>query len=813
MSGPYGTQTGVTVPTGAIYWPYDLPTPLFGRTHKFSSRGEGTEMASARLRWRRNHDEPIETIGVQWNFTDDQFARFQEFFDENLNNGEKVFILETYDQSAEEHMITVVTRQVAFLQPYKGNRDGNLHAVSATLVVESTDVYDTENWFDPFPPPPESHLPQNPTASFTSECRDEFTLTYGPEFNLQPSIIYGVEISDSQDGVFVPHIYFALQTTGELATGTKVLTINNDYNGRAWLRLVNVTGGYMVLTQPINPAASALPAPVIQISNLSEITTQDMIAAWGSAATGLYPLWSDDNGSTNFFTPLSYIEDKMIWLSGTYRRASKKYVQKQGYANSNDKFGDLLTELPAGVNVITALNQPAGASFVYSRDQSDPQIDTYMPRLQSLDLNVQAQDHLFQGVVKARYFKDGCRSPLCTVLIDKIMREIPTIGAAVSANNVSGYCDYPVTDSITGLVSESGNSCNILWGGDCLFENRIVGFGWGGGSLAENRWSPSTLQTSLRRHVKSLTFKVYLGWPIDLVTAQYWSFSSFDWFNRDWNGWTKAPKTHNWAITNTPAFNIYPIGFQESVCGADLDAQESSALFMASASLLVSFAMPPPPTVGCNGVIDMEIAYSVFNILRATQWKTNSRDAFWFESDDPFTPPVPTLEPGGKTPSVFPFDDFETYLEGDATLKTLDFNNGIDWDAAWTVRNGADSVLGWDLWESYTVGALPEYAVYGDYDIHEYLNDGEGWEAGVGLEWNIREGELQKVYSDTLETYSNGAVAFASMTGGTGWEAGGYWIAQLDTIGGDEQWEGYLDGAFVGANTGTNMIAEAWQAR
>lgn len=807
----YGTAEAAD--TGTILWPYELPVPLFGRTHKFSARGEATEMASEWVRWRRLHDDPIETINVQWNFTNDQYARFELFFNDTLKNGEKVFTLETYDQSSEEHMITIVTRVVAFLGVYKGNRDGNLHSVTATLVVESTDIYDVENWFDPFPPTPESLLPENP-PTFDSECRDEFVLTYGPAYGLTPGVIYGVEISDSQGGPFVPHIYFALQTNAEQASRTKVLRVNNDYNGNAWFRMVQVSGGYLILTSPTNPQASVIPAPVITISNLSEITTAEMIQGLGAAATGCVPLWGDDTGTKNFFTPFSFVEDKMIWLSEVYRRASKKYAQRQGWNDSNDRFGDLLAEKTPGINVITVLNQPAGASFTFTRDQADPQIDTFMPHLQSLALNVQAQDHRFHGVVKCRFFKDGCKSPLCTVLIDKLMHEVPTIESLVTANGVNGYCDYPIIDSVTGLPSESGNSCNLLWGGDCNFEGHIVGIGWSGGNIATARWNPATSATSLRRHIKTRLVTTYLSWPIDQIGAQYWDFSSFNWFNRTFNGWDLAPKTHNWAITNTPALNMYPIGWDESVCGTDSDATNSAGTFMSVCSFHVSAAMPVPPTVGCHSVYDVELGYSRFDIIRATQWKENTRDTFWFESANPFVPPVPTLEPTPPPPVPWPHDDMEAYLDGDALVMTLDFDAGSDWSGAWAVRDGTATINGWDLWESYTVGALQEYSVHNAFDSYEYLDDGEGWDATAAhLEWHIREGELGKVYSDTWETYANGAPAFASLTGGTGWEAGGYWITALDTIGGEETWETYADGAFVGANTGTNMIAEAWQAR
>lgn len=794
-----------------IEWPINLPTPLINRDHTFNSRNIITQMSSTRVRVRRQFDETVELINCQWNFTNDEFSEFKHFFDVHLENGANNFLLVTYDLSPTSHYVRVVTREVNFYgAKYSGGRDDNLHAVNAVLEVVDSDVYEVENWFDPVPPIPENPLPEPLVEYPSSFCRDEFTLTFD---DLEQDTIYGIEISDDEFGAFLPHIYFALQTDAEKASRTKILTFNNDYNGEAWFRMVRIGGGYAILSRPTNPQASAIPAPIITISNLSEITTQEMVDGFGSASAGLIPLWSDAEDDI-FKIPMSLVEDKMVWLSDTYRRPSKKYVQKQGWADSNDRFGDLLAEKPAGVNQITVMNQPAGAIFTFTRDQSDPEIDTYMPPLQSLQLNVQAQDHRFGGVVKCRFFQGGCRSPMCTVLIDKLMHEIPTIQCDVVTNGISGYCDYPQIDSHTGLPSESGNSCNLLWGGDCNFEGHIVGLGWSGGSPAITRWSPSIPHTSLRRHIKTLNFTTYLGWDIDSVGANYWDFSDFDWFNRTFNSWHIAPKTHNWAITNTPVPIIHPIDFDESVCGADSEATDTAALFMGDCSFKVGQAMPNPPDASCHVTTDLELTYSRFDIIRATQWWENPRDTFWFGSPDVFEPPVEDLEPGGDEPSLWPFDDFEAYLDGDALTMTLDFDAGTDWSGAWAVRNGTATINGFDTWESYTVGALQEYSVHNPFDIYEYLDDGEGWdETTTHLEWHIREGEFGKLYYDTWETYSNGEPTFASLTGGYGWEAGGYWITQLDTAIGAETWETYADGAFVGANTGTNMIAEAWQAR
>lgn len=789
-----------------IEWPNNLPTPLISREHVFNNRNTASEMSSSRLRKRRTMSEVVELINVQWAFTNDQFSQFKSFFDNELENGEGNFIMVTYDQSPTPHFVRVVTRELNFFgAKYSGNRDDNLHSVSAVLEVVDSDVYEIENWFDPLPPPVENPLPVTST-DFPTLCRDEFTMTFGASYDLQIETVYGIEVSDAKDGVFNPHIYFALQTDDEKATRIKVLTFNNDYNGAAWFRMVRISNAlgpsYEILSQPTNPQASVVPAPVVSISNLTEITSDDQVSALGALSTGIIPLYHDGN----FVTPYSLVEDPMIWLSPTYRRAQKKYVQRQ--QASFDSFGDMITIKPPGVNIIT-MTGPPGAIFSYTRDQSDPQIDTYMPQLNGLDNNALVQDHKFTGVIKVRCFVNGCRSPLTTVLIDKVMWEIPVMTSVASLNDLSGYCDYPKTDSITGLVSESGNSCNILYGGDCAFEALIYSAGTQGGSLGNLRWNGATL--ALMQRIKTRTTITYLDWPTDRVTVQFFQFSGFLW-NRLYNGWGLAPPTHNWGITDV-AGAIHGIGFQDSVCGLTGIEDGLANEFLVAASIIVSANLPLPPDQTCHGDLNFNVGMARFDIIRATQWITNPRDQTW--TLPAFVPPAAVSEPPPITVPIVPFDDYESYLDGDATAMTLSFHSGIDWSGSWVLQTGATvAQTGYDPFEEYANGAVADFSgTHLAGDGYVPYNGGEAWEATV--EWHFYTPATGVVYSEPWDGYPDGALAFDAQITTVGWMTGGGegWQIGTSYTNGSEGFDTYADGAFVGAVTGTSFtLSESWIA-
>jgi len=112
------------VDSDSIYWPDSLPLPLVNPQILSSPRNEITVMETGRSRTRRHAETLWSIYDVSWNFTDDKFALFRTFFEEELEHGSLPFVIELFG----------VDTEVRFLEPEYGMaRSDNLMAVTAKL--------------------------------------------------------------------------------------------------------------------------------------------------------------------------------------------------------------------------------------------------------------------------------------------------------------------------------------------------------------------------------------------------------------------------------------------------------------------------------------------------------------------------------------------------------------------------------------------------------------------------------------------------------------------------------------------------------
>lgn len=634
-------------------------------------------------------------------------------------------------------------------------------------------------------------------VGYTDECRAEFTVT---ESELEEGAIYALEITDDPEDEesWATHIYFMLQGAEEIASGIKVLTINNDYLGAAYFRTVQMKDPlgadlYVIRSQAGLPEASVLAPPDLTVDNLTEISTAAQLAGAGTGGDGLRPLdYYSDGG---FILPYSYIEDPLIQTSLHYRRFKRKYGWRQFVWGT---MGSLTAPTTGGGHVQpVSVSGPAGATIKWTRDGSDPTLATPAPlSYQGVANNGYVSDHTFAGIFKARCFKDGCRSPLTMVAIDKVMHERPVITTFGGAKTITGYCDLPSGDPL----SETANGCTLLWGGPSGFETHMHDIGHSGGTLANSK--DPTNGPTLRTVSLNAVGSTYIGLPIWSVGASYFEFSTSEWLG-NFNGWKEGGVSHNWATTN-----IGVIRTQHGITLVGLDGSTRLAWGGDRDAFIVDYLNDIPHSENYS------LRLSRFDIVRSPLAYDEPRDVYWASPDDggivdiPFDPPAPAV-------TTAPHDKFETYADGDASAITMDYHTGTDWDAAWVVRAGLAANVGWDLWDGYADGAIVDYDVSQDTDPSwPALDLGEGWYVDIVTifadQWHVTTGFYGLFYSDTFTGYADGAVAFGSLTGGTGFEAGGAWVTDSSLIEGNEKWDTYADGAFVGAITGTNWRAEAW---
>lgn len=112
-----------------IDWPALLPTAHHVRSHLIEPRATVTMMETGRPRVRKEYSEPLEVVQYVWNFTGDQFDIFKDYMEANLANGQNHFIMAGYEDGL------LITRVVAFLEPYQFNHQDNHYQVQAVFEV------------------------------------------------------------------------------------------------------------------------------------------------------------------------------------------------------------------------------------------------------------------------------------------------------------------------------------------------------------------------------------------------------------------------------------------------------------------------------------------------------------------------------------------------------------------------------------------------------------------------------------------------------------------------------------------------------
>lgn len=137
--------------------------PLVNPRFASSSRVLRTEMESGRIRSRRQFEDPVEILEVEWHFTEDQFETFKDFFDVTLVNGTLSFTIALESETE---------REVVFFEAnYAYSSSDNLFIVNSQLellslpaVTMTIDIFEVEGetpsedpsvyWEPPFIDPP-----------------------------------------------------------------------------------------------------------------------------------------------------------------------------------------------------------------------------------------------------------------------------------------------------------------------------------------------------------------------------------------------------------------------------------------------------------------------------------------------------------------------------------------------------------------------------------------------------------------------------------------------------------------------------------
>jgi hypothetical protein len=650
---------------GIPEWPLDtngayaIPVPLLEHTRSLAARPSEREMESSRVRRRRMQAELQQFLKASWNFTEDEFSAFVRFYELTLDNGSLSFLLKTFEEDPDGSGDTVeVDWELAFVGKPQHSRSDNLFSVSATLEVLDSEAIPA------LPPTSFGHFgdegadDDDPTVeSNVSDCRENVSVILD---GLEEGALYVIEIAAAEAGPFAPYIYFALLTNEERATKHKRVSMSNWFGGaQPWLRVkLWRTAGNAIVDAVIARAAQPLPPvlapPDLTLAGCTEITTQAQVYAGssGSFAEGIQPLETYQT-SNGFVIPYSYLEDPMVFTSRNYRPFIRKYVIRQFAWNGH--WGTLSTEL--GQDTPVTATGPAGATIKWTRDGSVPTETTPAPiPYGGVANNAYVVHDAFAGILLARCFKDGCKSPLVMVCVDKLMHERNSFVTGINGSSVIDSCDLPIVDAGTGLNIESGSSCNVVYGGICPFEDTVVDFGRSAAAPAQSR-NTTAHGAWLRIRGKTIKLSTYIGWPIHWVSSDYYEF-----FGSTWNtgvvsnGWSIAARNHNWVIMckqDDSFLGIEKVPFSASLAGpagGPGDADRAAFQAIVDVKILdILFNLFIPDMV-CNSDFTHAVYMDRYDIMRSPLHYEEPRDLRWLGSDDgiDLSTPIPDIpdDPG-----------------------------------------------------------------------------------------------------------------------------------------------------------------------
>lgn len=567
------------------------------------------------------------------------------------------------------------------------------------------------------------------TEFFYSVCRDEFYLALA----VPDEETWTIQISS--DGIgWADHVFVVGDGTPQ------IITLNNDYNGDYSFRVID--GASNVRRSAATPLASIVAPPSVSITNLED-------------ASIARPLWADDG----FTYPYSNRENAYISPTETY------FVPRQRLRLEITE--DL--ELYRQPNIVTA-EGPEGSITKWTRDGSDPTVDTTIRKLDGYDDNAAVYRNDFKLAVKARSFVDGCRSPMTYVLVDKRLDILEDFTSHGQGQLASAACDLPIDGS------ESGGGCQFIYGGVDQFDQYLKDYTVDNLEAVHNGRIVYTVQDDPDDS------HTYLGWP---VHTNAWSLYVHD---------TSDIHRNDTVVQMPEAFTYAKV----SITGAGIDEIYAGILGSPFGSAATLEANLTNYIIGNFPVGGFPEAIGDLSLTVLAPYFTLHDDSNFFHAPL-YTPPVlndPPVDEYNPLDEIFE-DDFEAYLDADdATVVVL--NEGTGWNVAWTViaytpTTGEDTfdqdadgeavtgIAGGTLWETaWTIRGFAD-GLTGEDTMDEYadgvvgsrfLQGGEGWET----DWVIPDYGIYRSGEDSMQSYADGIPTSGTLLGGEGWEATTGWI-------------------------------------
>lgn len=583
---------------------------------------------------------------------------------------------------------------------------------------------------------------------YEDACQSEITFTAA----LLAGEDQWLQIAESEDGPWFNHLKLVADPADDI---DRIVVLNNDYNGEYFFRIIRASDSTLV-RRPSQPEPPTLAPPI-----LDGITTATEIA-FDDANRGL---WRDGD----FVWPYSVLENAFI-------SPTELYLVPRGRFEGSYPF--------TGSGYVPTWTLPSGAVVKWTRDGSDPTEDTVMKKYEGFEENIAPYRADFRFIIKARCFKDGCKSPVTTILVDLRYPFLSPMTAVGLGQATTGFCDLPLPPDGT----ESGWSCNILYGGTEGFEEYRKAQTQAALAATHHRHNAGAVR--VYTHIVNANEGVYIGWPNWGVGVTYFRTQSFS-TSRVAALWDPRQESFMFTYADTTAIDGGPMYLN---VGDTIATPSGSAAALNAA--LAGWVISVIPSYPDEGTVDLILNDLIF---------TAHHDFEHPWVDDDWVPPAPEEPeepvPEPSVPDLYG-DDFEHYADAaDATLVAL--NDGTGWSGAWMFLEPEVNLNFGDDFQQYTDSAdvTAEDA--------EALNSGDGWDGP----WIFIEAELRFDSGDDFQSYADGPVTPAELlTEGSGWASDleGAWIVidyQTYSYGGDD-FQSYADDPTV--TTGDLTSGEAW---
>lgn len=571
-------------------------------------------------------------------------------------------------------------------------------------------------------------------VEFTSACRETARITTPvPE-----GATYILQISESLEGPWHNHVW--------IEGVVEEIFLNNDYNGEKYFRLIDAADS-AILRRPVNIQASVVAPP----------TLEDLTGTIDSPN----PL-QNDGGDVY---PYSQVENDMISPTELYivPRGRKEHFTPAPFSWD-------------GIGVVPDFSGPAGAVIKWTRDGNDPTENTIIRNFDGHVANAAPYREDFKFVIKARCFKDGCRSPMTLILVDRRIEYLFGFNSTGLFQLTGGFCGLPHPES----GAEPGDGCIRNYGSVANFDEALKVFTIGAAT------GPAGGGHSIYYLVDDPATTTYIGWPIHTNGWSYYEHTDAVVLRQTPNPWEKIQRSFMffWFKTSNVPAEVYlePLVFGETlatVSGDKVGTQDALDQWIEANT-------PDAPTESA------EIEATVFDLVL-----TLHHDFAFFRDPD-YEPPVtdPPIPPDDEV-GLGNGDDFEDYAP-DTDLAGATLDAGAGWDAAtpWLIETFIP-LAGEDDFEGYSAGPL-------DLPAND-LNWGDGW-AGP---WLLEDSPFNVLYGDDFESYTVGPMnSPVTFNGGTGW--GASW-KMGDAVQGIDTFETYALGAFSTGADGSGW-SEDWVA-